>query len=135
MAEIREESRARAKTRKGHEQRRNALQEEKEAEARKPAEREAQRAPDQRVAELQHDPEAAWARVAELLSIRGTRHYPEVVRLLGDMAALAERDGAVRAFAQSYDQFVVAHRTKKALIRKLKAEGPVTATLSKLASD
>lgn len=59
----------------------------------------------------------------------------EVVRLLGDLAALAERDGAVRAFAQSYDQFVVAHRTKKALIRKLKAEGPVTATLSKLASD
>ncbi|MFF7535146.1 hypothetical protein ACFZB2_39670 [Streptomyces bobili] len=135
VAEIREESRARAKTRKGHEQRRKALQEEKVAEARKRAEREAQRARDQRVAELQHDPEAAWARVAELLSIRGTRHYPEVVRLLGDLAALAERDGAVRAFAQSYDQFVVAHRTKKALIRKLKAEGPVTATLSKLASD
>ncbi|MFF3326522.1 hypothetical protein [Streptomyces sp. NPDC002889] len=106
-----------------------AREERQEAEEREQAAREAREAQSRRLADLQHDPEAAWKRVGELLALRGTRHYEEVVRLLGDLAALADRDGTTSAFTERYGRFITAHRTKKALIRDLRAGGPACAAL------
>ncbi|MCX4538778.1 hypothetical protein ACWD4L_34540 [Streptomyces sp. NPDC002596] len=55
-----------------------------------------------RLAELQQDPEADWKPVGELLAVRGPRHHQEVVRLLDDLAALADRDGTTSAFTERY---------------------------------
>ncbi|MFD3761979.1 hypothetical protein [Streptomyces sp. NPDC058622] len=85
-------------------------------------EQERRGAEDRRVAVLQHDPEAAWRRVDDLLAIRGTRHYPEVVQLLGDLGVLADREGTSGVFAQRYSRFISVHRTKKALLRDLETQ-------------
>ncbi|MER5399820.1 hypothetical protein [Streptomyces sp. NPDC002599] len=106
-----------------------ARQEQREAEERDRAVRQALEAQDRRLADLQHDPETAWHRVGELLSQRGTRHYPEIVRLLGDLAALADRDATTGAFAERYARFIAAHGTKKALMRDLRAGGPACTAL------
>ncbi|MFD5814107.1 hypothetical protein [Streptomyces sp. NPDC127038] len=107
-----------------------ARQEQRKAKERDRAVRQAREAQDRRLADLQHDPEAAWHRVGALLSQRGTRHYPEIVRLLGDLAALADRDATTSAFAKRYAQFVATHRTKKALMRDLRAGGACTALIA-----
>ncbi|MFI0967901.1 hypothetical protein ACH4S8_42085 [Streptomyces sp. NPDC021080] len=99
-------------------------EEQQAAEERERAVRQAHEAQHRRLADLQHDPEAAWHRVGELLTPRGTRNYPEVVRLLSDLAALADREGTTAAFTQRYTRFIAAHRTKKALLRDLRAGGP-----------
>ncbi|MEU3792801.1 hypothetical protein AB0F07_23875 [Streptomyces fructofermentans] len=106
-----------------------ARQDQREAEERERAVRQALEAQDRRLADLQHDPETAWHRVGELISQRGTRHYPEIVRLLGDLAALADRDATTGAFAERYARFIAAHRTKKALLRDLRAGGPACTAL------
>ncbi|WP_392958116.1 hypothetical protein [Streptomyces sp. LN245] len=106
-----------------------AREEQREAEERDRAVRQALEAQDRRLTDLQHDPETAWHRVAELLSQRGTRHYPEIVRLLGDLAALADRDATTGAFAERYARFIATHRTKKALMRELRAGGPACTAL------
>lgn len=101
--------------------RRIAREEQQEADERERAAREQREAQNRRLADLQHDPEAAWQRVGDLLVRRGTRHYPEVVRLLGDLAALADREGATAAFGERYAGVIAAHRTKRALMRDLRA--------------
>ncbi|MFJ8141134.1 hypothetical protein [Streptomyces sp. NPDC096013] len=110
--------------------RRIAREQQREADERERAAREQREAQNRRLSGLQHDPEAAWQRVGELLTRRGTRHYPEVVRLLGDLAALAGREAATAAFAERYAGFIAAHRTKRALLRDLRAGDPVCAALT-----
>ncbi|MER0476833.1 hypothetical protein ABR737_00420 [Streptomyces sp. Edi2] len=105
---------------------RNAHQNRQEAEQREREASQAREAQNRRLADLQRDPEAAWTRVGELLARRGTRHYAEVVVLLGDLAALADRDGTTRVFTERFAQFITTHRGKKALMRDLRAGGPVT---------
>lgn len=112
-----------------HRARRIAGEEQRQADERERAARVLREAQNRRLADLQHDPEAAWRRVGDLLSHRGTRHYPQVVTLLGDLAALADREGATAAFAERYAGFVAAHRTKRALMRDLRAGGPACAAL------
>lgn len=109
--------------------RRIACEEQQEADERERAARVQREAQNRRLADLQHDPGAAWQRVGDLLTRRGTRHYPEVVGLLGDLAALADRDDATAAFAERYAGFIAAHRTKRALLRDLRAGGPACAAL------
>ncbi|MGW3061752.1 hypothetical protein ACWC98_38435 [Streptomyces goshikiensis] len=91
-------------------------------------EQERRAAQDRRLAVLQHDPEAAWRRVEDLLTLGGTRHYPEVVRTLGDLGALADREGAGEVFAHRYSRFISGHRTKKALLRDLDAQARLRPT-------
>lgn len=98
-----------------------AREERQETEEKERAAQEARQAQDLRLANLQQDPEAGWRRVGELLAVRGTRHYREVVRLLGGLAVLADRDGTTSAFTARYTRFITAHRTKK---RDLRAGGP-----------
>ncbi|MEU6278296.1 hypothetical protein ABZ871_38795 [Streptomyces populi] len=106
-----------------------AREKQRAAEERDREVRQAREAQDRRLADLRHDPEAAWHRVGELLSQRGTRHYPQIVRLLGDLAALADRDATTGAFAERYAQFIATHQTKKALMRALRAGGPACTAL------
>lgn len=101
---------------------RTACEELAEEEARLRKEQKRREAQDRRLAVLQQDPEAAWRRVDDLLAIRGTRHYREVVRLLGDLGALADREGTSGVFAQRYSRFISGHRTKKALLRNLETQ-------------
>ncbi|MFE7795719.1 hypothetical protein [Streptomyces sp. NPDC057460] len=122
VAELRAAALAQTATRIAHEER-------QETQARERAAQEARHAQDLRLADLQEDPETGWTRVGELLAVRGTRHYREVVRLLGDLAVLADRDGTTSAFTARYAQFITAHRTKKALLRDLRAGGPACAAL------
>lgn len=82
-------------------------------------------AQDKRLATLQHDPEAAWKRVDDLLATRGTRHYREVIRLLTDLGALADREGTSDVHAERYHQFLSRPRTKKALLRDLETQHPL----------
>ncbi|MEW1648631.1 hypothetical protein [Streptomyces sp. NPDC091219] len=107
-----------------------AREQQQEADEQERAAREQREAQNRRLSGLQHDPEAAWQRVGELLTRRGTRHYPEVVRLLGDLAALAGRGAATAAFADRYADFIAAHRTKRALLRDLRAGDPACAALT-----
>ncbi|MGX1887249.1 hypothetical protein [Streptomyces sp. NPDC055287] len=106
-----------------------ADEERQEAEEWERAAREERQAQDRRLAHLRHDPEAAWKRATELLAGRGTRHYAEVVRIMGDLAALADREATTSTFTQRYARFITMHRTKKALIRDLRARGPACAAL------
>ncbi|GGV56574.1 hypothetical protein [Streptomyces spectabilis] len=92
--------------------------------------RAAQHAQQQRLKALQHDPEAAWTRINSLLTQRGTRHYAETVRLLCDLAALAEKQNTRDAFTARYARFLGLHRTKKALLREVRAAGPHLAALT-----
>ncbi|WP_051856279.1 hypothetical protein [Streptomyces sp. NRRL B-1347] len=94
------------------------------------AARAAQQAQQQRLKALRHDPEAAWTRVGDLLTQRGTRHYAEVVRLLSDLAALADQQKNLDTFTARYACFLDLHRTKKALLRELRAAGPHLAVLT-----
>lgn len=109
--------------------RRIAREEQQEAQDREREARKEREAQNRRLADLHHDPEAAWKRVAELLALRGSRHYGEVVTLLDDLEALADRAGTKNVFTDRYDRLITAHRTRKALLRDLRARGPVTATL------
>ncbi|MFE4369754.1 hypothetical protein ACFRMN_16285 [Streptomyces sp. NPDC056835] len=109
--------------------RRIAHEQQQEAEERERVVREAREAQDRRLSDLQHDPETAWQQAGELLTVRGTRHYREVVQLLSDLAALADRDDTMTAFTERYGEFITAHRTKKALLRALRADGPACAAL------
>ncbi|MGW7052861.1 hypothetical protein [Streptomyces sp. NPDC054887] len=110
-----------------------AEEERQEAQARERAAREERQARDRRLADLRHDPEAAWQRASELLAARGTRHYAEVVRIMGDLAALADQEATTSTFTERYARFIAMHRTKKALLRDLRARGPVCADLTALA--
>lgn len=108
---------------------RTAAEERQEAEEREREALEARRSQDRRLADLRHDPDAAWKRVEELLAQRATSRYPKVVRLLADLAALAERDATTTAFSERYARFITTHRTKKALMRELRAQGPTCTAL------
>ncbi|MET7981688.1 MULTISPECIES: hypothetical protein [unclassified Streptomyces] len=108
---------------------RTAREEQREAEERDRAVREALEAQNRRQAGLQRDPEAAWQCVRGLHVLRGTRHYSEVVRLPGDLAALADKDATTAAFTERHARFIAAHRTKKALTRDLRAGGPACTAL------
>ncbi|MFF7953983.1 hypothetical protein [Streptomyces griseorubiginosus] len=109
--------------------RRISAEQQREADERARTARVQREAQERRLATLRHDPEAAWQRVGELLARRGTRHYPEVVRLLGDLAALAERDKTTAEFSERYADFIAGHHTKRALMRDLRAGGPACAAL------
>ncbi|WP_331755508.1 hypothetical protein [Streptomyces sp. NBC_01643] len=106
-----------------------AHEERQETEGKERAAQEARQAKVLRLASLQQDPEAGWRRVGELLAVRGTRHYREVVRLLGDLAVLADRDGTTSALTARYARLITAHRTKRALMRDLRGGSPTCAAL------
>ncbi|MEU5417809.1 hypothetical protein [Streptomyces sp. NPDC020667] len=77
-----------------------------------------------RLADLEKDPEAAWRRVNELIANRTGINYPAAVQLLGDLAALADREGTRDTFDERYERFRLTHAIKKALLRQLDAAGP-----------
>ncbi|MGW0903155.1 hypothetical protein [Streptomyces sp. NPDC002853] len=74
-----------------------------------------------RLAAIRDDPEAAWSRIHELIAYQKGRNYPTAVQLLGDLSALADRDGTTEAFAERYRALRGQHRTKRALLRLLDA--------------
>ncbi|MFF1713112.1 hypothetical protein [Streptomyces sp. NPDC058268] len=76
-----------------------------------------------RLAAIQDDPEAAWSRIHEMIAHQKGRNYPTAVQLLGDLSALADRDGTSEAFAERYRALRRQHPTKKALQRLLDAAG------------
>ncbi|GGV72305.1 hypothetical protein GCM10010277_85000 [Streptomyces longisporoflavus] len=91
---------------------------------REEAERQKRRADRQRrLAALQDDPEAAWGRIHEMIAYQKGRNYPAAVQLLGDLSALADRDGTSAAFAERCRALRGQHHTKRALQRLLDAAG------------
>ncbi|QCX82225.1 hypothetical protein C9F11_43225 (plasmid) [Streptomyces sp. YIM 121038] len=76
-----------------------------------------------RLAAIQDDPEAAWGRVHEMIAYQKGRNYPAAVQLLGDLSALADREGTSEAFAERSRALRGQHHTKKVLQRLLDAAG------------
>ncbi|WP_406164792.1 hypothetical protein [Streptomyces sp. NBC_00996] len=98
--------------------------EEHEQAAREEAARlQAEAAQQLRIATIASDPEAAWSRVTQLIAHQRGRNYPAAVQILGDLAALADRDGTTEGFAERYRRLRLQHHTKKALLRLLDAGG------------
>ncbi|MEV8319329.1 hypothetical protein AB0Q95_34740 [Streptomyces sp. NPDC059900] len=80
-------------------------------------------AQERRLVALQDDPEAAWNRIDQMIAQQKGRTYPAAVQLLGDLAALADRDGTRDAFAERCRALRLQYPTRKALHRLLDAAG------------
>lgn len=100
-----------------------AREAQEEAERAEGERQQAHAAQQRRLAAIQDDPEAAWSRINEMIAYQKGRNYPAAVQLLGDLSALADRDGTSEAFAERYRALRGQHHTKKALQRLLDAAG------------
>jgi hypothetical protein len=94
-----------------------------EAEAEIRAHRDAIRAREQRLTELQGREDSAWHRIDDLLTVASSSRYDQAVLLLTDLAVLAERDGTTEEFKDRYRSLRHRHPRKKTFLRRLDEAG------------
>jgi hypothetical protein len=98
---------------------RQRLAEQRKAAERARREQAAAVAREKRLQTLATQQEQAWRRVAAMIETKKPKEYDAAIALLGDLKALAERDGGTAAFTRRIRQLREQHARKPSLLDRL----------------